>query len=118
MLVAVVMMFKLEVSHEKNLELKAQHLFWMCETEVTAKEKHGSGMWSKNKVQKGSSWQRFERKQMCQDDFLQSCRRGCCSNQNVSARKGRDETFCGAVSSIKSPFLGTARKMYVCKRQP
>lgn len=40
-------MFELEVSHEKNLELKAQRLFWMCETEVTAKEKHGSGMWSK-----------------------------------------------------------------------
>lgn len=46
-LVAVEVMFKLVVSHEKNLELQAQCLFWMCETEVTTKEKHGSGIWSK-----------------------------------------------------------------------
>lgn len=46
-LVAEEVMFKLEVSHEKSLELKAQCLFWMCEAEVTTKEKHGNGMWSK-----------------------------------------------------------------------
>lgn len=38
------MTFELEISHEKKMfRLKAL----MCEVEVTTKEKHGSGMWSK-----------------------------------------------------------------------
>lgn len=75
------------------------------------------GCGQSNKVQKGSSWQRFERKQMCQDDFLQGHRRGCCCNQNVSAWKGRDKTLWSCELHNK-PLLGTARKTCVCKAQP
>lgn len=32
---------------KKTFQLKAHYIFWMCEVEVTAKEKHGTGMWSK-----------------------------------------------------------------------
>lgn len=47
---------------------KTQRLFWMCEVEVTAKEKHGSGMWSEQQgAERISSGQCTERKQMQQD---------------------------------------------------
>lgn len=59
------------------------------------------GCGQSDKVQKGSSWQRFGRKQMHQDDFLQGHRRECCSMQKMTPWRGRAQTFYGAVRSIK-----------------